>query len=456
MFHKSARPFLALLCATAWSGCDSSPPMTLDAGTDADTIVDLSSPSLDGFTTNLERDIVSTNLSLDVTALHGIARITVTPDTTATSASFEARGLSINSVTDGMTPLPYRMNGGILDVNIAPGASPDIVVDYTFTKHANDQGLSLNGGYTLIWPYFCGNLFPCHSDPADGTTFALSVTGVPTGKIAVFPSTIPAPAPSYQIAVAIGAGYTKTDLGMTTAGTHVVLWSQPAYQTNAMKGAAHLNNALDWYEKTYGPYTFGNEVGSVIVNWGAGAFGGMEHHPLVHIASDAASDELTHMHEAAHGWYGDGIRIACWEDFVLSEGTVNYISARALGKINGDAAGQAAFDSYATELASEQKVKESHIARPDGCGVVDALKNFTVIPYDKGALFYRALAAKIGADVLDGVLHDFYMANVGKAAGMQDLLDMVKLKTGYDPTVCATAWLKTDAAPTGALATACP
>ena len=34
-------------------------------------------------------------------------------------------------------------------------------------------------GYSLLWPYHCGNLFPCHSQPRDGTTLSLAVTGVP-------------------------------------------------------------------------------------------------------------------------------------------------------------------------------------------------------------------------------------------------------------------------------------
>ena len=63
----------------------------------------------------------------------------------------------------------------------------------------------------------------------------------------------------------------------------------------------------------------------------------MEHHPFVHIGSVAIGDEETNVHESAHGWFGDGIRIACWEDFVLSEGTVSATSpARALDVVAPD------------------------------------------------------------------------------------------------------------------------
>ena len=65
---------------------------------------------------------------------------------------------------------------------------------------------------------------------------------------------------------------------------------------------------------------FGSKAGIVSVAWPAGAFGGMEHHPFSHVAEAAMDSEETLVHESAHGWFGDGIRIGCWEDFVLSEG----------------------------------------------------------------------------------------------------------------------------------------
>ena len=410
----------------------------------------------DGYASDLSRDILSTELTLDVTALTGTARLRVAPDSSSTGASFEARGLVVSGVTDGARALPWRVNAGILDIAVAPGAAPTLVVDYAFAKQDNDMGLALNGAYTLLWPTFCDNLFPCHSDPADGSTFTLSVTGVPAGELAVYAPVIPAPAPAYQLGFVVGSSYAKTDLGTTSAGTRVVSWAEIGYAAKTAKGTVHLRDAFDWYEQTYGPYSFGDEVGTVGVDWGVSGYDGMEHHPLWHVDVAALTDELTHLHEAAHGWYGDGVRIACWEDFVLSEGTVNYISARALGKVAGAAAEQAAFDGYVSGLADAQAAPGPHVARPPGCNTIDPLQYFTDIPYDKGALFFRALAARLGADVVDGVLRDFYLAHVGGAAGMQDLVDFVHAKTGYDASPCATAWLWTEATPTGALATRCP
>jgi aminopeptidase N len=93
------------------------------------------------------------------------------------------------------------------------------------------------------------------------------------------------------------------------------------------------------------------------------------------------------------------------------------------------------------------------IARPDGCDTHDALALFNDAPYMKGAFFYRALAAKIGAGVLDRALRRFYLANRKGYASMDDLLISVLVESGYDPTACATAWLKSGPLPA---MTACP
>ncbi len=68
----------------------------------------------------------------------------------------------------------------------------------------------------------------------------------------------------------------------------------------------------------------------------------MEHHLLWHIGAASLGDRRTHIHEAVHGWFGAGVRLACWEDLVLSEGTATYYEARILEAVAGAEAGQAA------------------------------------------------------------------------------------------------------------------
>ncbi|NVB77009.1 MAG: peptidase M1, partial [Kofleriaceae bacterium] len=341
-------------------------------------------------------------------------------------------------VTDSRGNRRYKIADGKLLVSNVLGK---LVVEYSFTQHDNADGL-LPGGSTVLWPYFCGNLFPCHSQPSDGTQFTLSLDGVPASKQAIYPESIDADSPPYMLAWAVGA-YTKNPLGTTTAGTTVSTYWLPGGQTAALAGTKHLALAFDWFEQTLGPYAFGHDVASVSVVWGEGMYGGMEHHPYWHVAKDAMSDEVTHVHEAAHGWFGDGVRLKCWEDFVLSEGTVSYLAARALGKVAGSQAEARVWAEYQDEL--DAAIAEGGApAWPTGCNQIDILRDklFTNLPYMQGAFFYKDVAAKVGADKLDEILGAFYKAHKTKPASMQEMIDAIEAATGFDPAPIVEARLR--------------
>ncbi|MDB4952944.1 MAG: hypothetical protein JWO36_513 [Myxococcales bacterium] len=371
-------------------------------------------------------NVKDTHLAVDLATHTAVASIELEK---IGNVALEAGGLHITKVSDERGKRKYKIVGGKLLVANVHG---ELVVEYGFDGHSKADGL-LPGGSTVVWPYFCGNLFPCHSQPADGTQFTLELDGVPQGKTAVFPAAIDAEAPPYMLAWAVGS-YTKKSLGTTAAGTNVSVYYLPNGLSPATTGTQHLVQAFDWYEKTIGPYAFGHDVASVSVVWGEGLYGGMEHHPYWHVARDAMNDEVTHVHEAAHGWFGDGIRLRCWEDFVLSEGTVSYLAARSLGQVAGPAAEAKVWTEYKSEL-DQAVIDGGAPAWPTGCNQIDILKDklFTNLPYMEGAYFYKDVAAQVGADVLDGVLHRFYLAHRGKAAGMQDMVNAIKADTGFDP-----------------------
>ena len=396
------------------------------------------------------RDILTTDLELDLTALTGKATITLAPSATSKAASFEIGDLSITTVSNDQGPLQFATKSGTigaqLDVGVPSGAgAAKIVVEYAFKAHTNFDGWLPSGQLTFLWTYFCGNLFPCKSDPSDGVTFTMKVTGATAGLTAVYPASIPADAPSYMPAVAV-AKFTQVDLGKTTKGTQINAWHLPGQAADTAMGTAHLTQVFDFYEKTYGDYSFGTTAGSVSANWGQGAYGGMEHHPYWHVGKDDFKSEEVHAHEAAHGWYGDGVRIACWEDFVLSEGTVSYLAAHALEQFQVDVWGD-----YECELqyVCDPANGANTVALPSTCNSIDLIHDplWSSVPYMKGAYFFREVGKAIGVGVLDTALSEFYKANVGKAAKMQALIDHIKTKTDAagmaSVDALETAWLKT-------------
>jgi aminopeptidase N len=379
-------------------------------------------------------NIKTTNLDVKLDTLTAVATIDLERNG---NVVLEVGGLTITGISDDRGNRHYTIRDGKLRISSVRGP---LVIEYSFEGHAMADGL-LPGGSTVIWPYYCGNLFPCHSQPADGTTFTLALDGIPAGKTAVYPESIDAEAPPYMLAWAVGA-YTKATLGTTPAGTKIGVHWLPGGETAARAGTKNLVKVVDWYEKTIGPYAFGKEIASVSVVWGEGLYGGMEHHPYFHVAKGAMNDEVTQAHEAAHGWFGDGVRLRCWEDFVLSEGTVSYLSARALSKV-APAMEAKIWADYQEEL--DAAIAEGGApAWPTGCNQIDIIEDklFTNLPYMQGAFFYKDVAAMVGPDVLDGVIGRFYKKYKNKPAGMQDMVNAIKTETGFDPKAIVAARLR--------------
>ena len=122
--------------------------------------------------------MVSTRLAIDLTARTGTATIAFAASAGA-GASLEIGDLDVQAVRIGDAAIPFAVTGAQLD--LAVGAEPvAVTIDYGWRYHDNADGVA-QAGYTLTWPYYCGNVFPCRSTPADGTSFELALTGVPAG-----------------------------------------------------------------------------------------------------------------------------------------------------------------------------------------------------------------------------------------------------------------------------------
>ena len=281
------------------TACASASPTTPSPHVDESAVSSAAPADSTPLRMDFGEDVLRTALDLDLAAMRGTASITLRPPPSG-FASLEIGDLDVREVTERLAPVRYAASGGRLDLDLRRGGPGErtVVVEYQFSAHDHFDGWEPRRGFTFLWPQFCGNLFPCKSDPTNGSTYAIVVSGVPAGETAIFPAFIPSNAPPYMPAIAVGA-FTELDLGKTTAGTEVRAWHHAGEGDAARAGTKHLRDVFDFYERTYGPYAFGPEVGSVSIDWPPGAFGGMEHHPYWHVAMDAFTDEYTHAHEAA-------------------------------------------------------------------------------------------------------------------------------------------------------------
>lgn len=415
------------------SNSDSSP----EKGTDSN-----GSPIVDGLP-----DMKHVELLVDLESKTAQATVQFSVGKKVTHVRFEVGDLEDVEVFFKKKPLRVKREGKSLRVELPKlkDKSYHLDFEYAYKLHEEWKGV-MNTGTTMLWPYHCGNVYPCRSHPIDGVKYSLEL--MEAKDTAVFAKNLDAEAPAYQMAWSVG-DYKKIDRGETPAGTKVEVWHFAGREAEAEKGTKNLKEYVAWFEATYGDYMFGDRVASVEANWGGDTpYGGMEHHPMWHVSKGSFAEASVHAHEAAHGWFGDGIRIKCWGDFVLSEGTVSYLTARAIEAVDGKQAGQKVWSEYIQSLKSALPKAKVKKAWHPGCEDIDINDGyFSAIPYKKGALFFRALERAVGREQLDAALRETYSKYKGKSATFGDLLDVVKKITNFDPMPCAKVWLRRDKTP---------
>ena len=362
-------------------------------------------------------DVTDVQLSFDLAGDSGEATVKLA-STCNGAVSLAVKGL-LDVKVDGLV---HRLESGRLDIVGVPDGGAAIA--WRFQRHDSFSGFTKRGS-TVLWPEFCSNLYPCHPSMTDGARFTLSVTGLKAGEKAVFPALIAQDAPAYMPAFAVG-DYTYHKLGVTKAGTEVGYWTLPSTAEAASKGLSDLPKVFQWFEETLGPYSYGKKVAGVAVDWGL-QYGGLENHPYWHVSKLAMGDVTVHAHEAAHGWFGSGVRLSCWHDLVMSEGTADYLAAEAIEAVQGKEAAEKMWKAYQAHVDQKVKVGQDMVVWPAGCGDVDSAKDLLKqLLYKKGALFWRSVAEKIGKKALLKALGQFYVEHRNKAAKLSDLLKYIE------------------------------
>lgn len=192
-------------------------------------------------------------------------------------------------------------------------------------------------------------------------------------------------------------------------------------------GTAYLLETLNDMEQRIGPYGFGSEIAAVEVNWGADSYGGMEHHPYFHVGQYDFWNAETQTHELVHGWFGNGVRMACWEDFVLSEGTTTYLTAKVLEAASGYDVWSYYVDEFLVPICEGDDVNT--IVMPDGCNEIDFENSdlWSLATYMKGACFWGEVDNVLEDGLLDQQLSTFYQGHQGQPQTMEALIEHVML-----------------------------
>jgi aminopeptidase N len=386
------------------------------------------------------------SLDVDLDALDAVATLRFAagdPERTSLSST----DLDIRSIADeDGADLPFAVVDGVLTFSL-PSEAATVQVHYGFRRHddvAERGGLDEDGA-TLTWPHHCGRLFPCRSSPAEGAIYELLVRGAPDGQETIFAPTSGAPMPAYALGWSTGT-FERLDLGASALGTTVTAWVEPTYSLNAERGLEDLPATLDLLEHWFGPQPFGESVGAV--QSGALPPGAMEHAPYWHTHPAAWALDEVHAHEAAHLWFGNSLRIACWEDVVLVEGVVKWLETVIRGQFEGEE-WEAERWTELKDRAQEAQAEGDHAVRPAGCGGADASVLLDTITYNKGAWFFHAIEGRIGRDVLLSALGTLYAEHAGRALTTQEAIEALGLSAGEELRDLVPTWLESTGWPGG-------
>ena len=216
---------------------------------------------------------------------------------------------------------------------------------------------------------------------------------------------MPQPIPSYLIALAVG------DLAFEPLGPRSGVYAEPCVVQRAAMEFADIEKMIEATEGLYGPYLWGRY--DMLVLPPGFPYGGMENPRLPFVAPTVLAGDKSLVsvitHELAHSWSGNLVTNATWADYWLNEGFTVYVERRVIENIYGRQreemeamlGRQTLEDNLATlEDRSKALYVDLKNRDPEEC--------FTIVPYEKGALFLRHLEETFGRTLFDQFLCGYF------------------------------------------------
>jgi aminopeptidase N len=337
-----------------------------------------------------------------------------------------------------------RYHGAVLQ---ADGADPNDFAAFggLDVRQHNADGKRIYS--SLNWPSKARRWLPLRDHPSDGAivamnlTFPRSFTVLSNGKqvartehtdgTSTWRYEALTPMPAYDFHVVAYEGW-KVDDTRSTSGIPITTYTYGGAAQSQAKIYGDLAKTLDFYESKFGKY-----------RWGTASFveepifgGGMEHATVVSMdetlfTMPPQEARKTAFHELGHHWSGNLVRIRTWNDFWLSEGFTEYLTARFLAANDGPDAKKAVLRSYLTRaLAADRNAP--HPVRPAD-PEVDVLTIFDAISYQKGALVLHALERVVGGeDKLTQLLKAWFDRHAFRAVLTADLEKELSEASGKD------------------------
>uniref|UniRef100_A0A8D3BLQ7 Arginyl aminopeptidase like 1 n=1 Tax=Scophthalmus maximus TaxID=52904 RepID=A0A8D3BLQ7_SCOMX len=347
---------------------------------------------------------------------------------------------------------PFTDYGSSLNIILPPGAvTPgrlvQITIRYTTTDGPAiwwlDSDLTCGQTRPLVFTQghsVCNrSFFPCFDSPAVKSSYTATVR-VPDGFTAlmsatrssysrpdrVFQFSMESPVPSYLVALVAG------ELQHVDVGPRSRVWAEPCLLSCAVqKLGGSVERWLGVAEQLFGPYLWGRC--DIVFLPPSFPIVAMENPCLTFIiASILESSEfllIDVVHEIAHGWFGNAVTNATWEEMWLSEGLATYAQRRITTEAYGEAftcletaVRLDALHRQLRLLGDNNPVSKLQVQFEPGVNPSSLMNLFT---YEKGFCFVSYLSLLSG-DVrrFDCFLRDYISQFKFKSVVARDLIDL--------------------------------
>lgn len=393
-----------------------------------------------------ELDLAVTDATLGAETFRATLRGTFLATRALTALSLDFEGNEVDEVTVDGRVAQHMREGDQLRVTlpspVADGAGFAVTVRYhgAFLQgRIGAAGFNTNGGLmavrrnregrrvfmSLDWPARTRRWLPVRDHPRDGAmvaarlTFPAALTVVSNGRrvgvtdnadeTRTWEYEALSPMPIYDLHVAAYDQWVDQAAPAAANGVVIHHYDYPAMMTQAATAYADIHETMNFYAENFGAF-----------RWESMAFlqepaigGGMEHATVVSMEESMYSRprvvRAVAIHELAHHWAGNLVRVATWNDLWLSEGFSDYLTGRYFEAHDGAAGGLAQWQDILRQgLTTEHGMSSPMLALRPPDPEQDPLRMFTLIVYKHGAFVLRMLEGVVGREALTAFLRGWF------------------------------------------------
>ncbi|MFC4455868.1 M1 family metallopeptidase [Deinococcus sonorensis] len=391
--------------------------------------------------------------------LSGQATLSIVARAPLQQLSLDFLGPKVSRVQVDGQPVRFQQGAEKLTVTL-PGTRPagrafTVTVTYQGTPglriDQSDGGLRLGwitqgaGSYVLSEPDGARTFFPCNDVPADGASYTVQLD-VPAGYTALASGTpqgsrtaqgrtvttfeLPQPIPTY----ALGIHVNRLDVVTRPGPDGIVL--RDAYPVglpqNLRTPFASSGEMIGVLQGWLGRFPFATYGVALTEDPGIPA---LETATLSTFPARQSSERVA-VHELAHQWFGDTVRLADWSDVWLNEGFATYAELLWTEQQGGNVPALVQSWYSSVQRAAPRPLVAT---RPE--------QLFDASSYLRGALTLQALRLAVGDDPFRRVLQTWVQRYGGQSAGTADFLRLVQQVAGEPGAAAIRPWVEQAALP---------